>query len=93
MKVRIFWLLVLAVGSTCYASAQINPLVDPDSPAASALQSPESSILAPDSRSWKRIIPDIAADQKRMWSFPLHIFEHNNWVPVDRIHQFIEALA
>jgi membrane-associated phospholipid phosphatase len=82
VKARMFWLLVLALNSLCYARAQINVLADPDLPAASPLQSPESSTLAPDSGSWKRIIPDIAADQKRVWTFPLHIFEHNNWMPV-----------
>jgi len=82
VKAPLLWLLVLALNFLCYANAQINVLADPDSPEASPLESPESSTLAPDSGSWKRIIPDIASDQKRIWTFPLHVFERKNLMPV-----------
>jgi membrane-associated phospholipid phosphatase len=32
--------------------------------------------------SWKRMVPNIARDQRRIWSFPSQIFRGRNWVPV-----------
>ena len=31
---------------------------------------------------WKKVIPAVASDQRRIWTFPLHAARGNHWAPV-----------
>ena len=81
MCTRVFCLVGLGLRMAAAVSAQ-NPPAD-SSQSASSPSAPVSNSNAPERLvSWKRIIPNILDDQKRIWLFPAHVAEGSHLIPV-----------
>jgi membrane-associated phospholipid phosphatase len=81
MSTRVFCLVGLGLPIAGAVSAQ-NPPAD-SSQSASFPSAPASNSNASERLvSWKRIIPNILDDQKRIWLFPAHLAEGSHLVPV-----------
>jgi len=52
-------------------------------PTCSEENPPDEAVLETRVRpvSWKQLVPNIAKDQKQIWTFPLRIGQGNNWAP------------
>lgn len=64
------------VFSTTTAGQTTDP--NQSQPTAAAAQGPA---VADRTVSWKLLIPNILNDQKRIWTFPVHAAEGENWIP------------
>lgn len=93
MKRKYLWLFLIALQTGRTARAQSVPTTDSieDSQAAPAVSAGADAQLPPpppppgsQSRqaSWKRVIPDLASDQKRIWMFPAAALKDKRWLPV-----------
>jgi membrane-associated phospholipid phosphatase len=81
---RMFDLVVFCVLVSVPLEAQ-GPQDDksaPDDPsgAAASAQAPQPSAAGDRPVSWKMLFPNIASDQKRIWSYPFTIVHGQNWV-------------
>jgi membrane-associated phospholipid phosphatase len=92
LKVRLVIFLALAMYGWNIAAQEI-PSKNSEPPAANqpsqaapialpASSNPPSLSSGFPETSWKRLVPDIAKDQRRIFSFPLEIARGRHWVPV-----------
>ena len=70
-------ILALALQPLAVGQATAPELAQPDSPAPAAQPAPETERPI----SWAKLVPNILADQKPIWLFPLHAHRNRRWVP------------
>jgi membrane-associated phospholipid phosphatase len=66
----------VSLGLACTACPQVegdNPQIPPATQPAPAAS--DRSV------SWREMIPNLADDQKRIWTFPAHLTHDHNWIP------------
>ena len=77
MKQPIFLLVALFTpglwSQTLPEAADMSPVAE------STPQAPPQTRARP--VTWKQLVPNIAKDQKHIWTFPLRIGQGNNWAP------------
>jgi membrane-associated phospholipid phosphatase len=73
-------LLLLALWTAGSAAAQGTPPVPPD-PSAGAPPAPLPAAPYQRPISWKRLVPNLASDQKKIWLFPVRLAHGHDWIP------------
>jgi membrane-associated phospholipid phosphatase len=69
--------LLLTLLAPAFAAAQGTPQSPPQSPT----QSPPPAAPYERDISWKRLFPNLASDQKKIWLFPVHVARGKDWIP------------
>jgi membrane-associated phospholipid phosphatase len=75
-------MLLLALLTPASAAAQETPQDTPDQPSPGAPPSvPAPSAPFERPISWKKLIPNVASDQKEIWLLPVRLAHGKNWIP------------
>jgi membrane-associated phospholipid phosphatase len=97
MRARCFCLLLLASGLLQHCAAQDSA----DPPAADPATVPEPAVISPARHtsidpdrevSWKRLVPNLARDQKQIWLFPVSVVRGHHLKPTLAIMGITAAL-